>query len=37
MREVVAGPKNGGQEAKAVKHSRSEIRMVGLEYCLDTL
>ena len=31
MREVVAGPKKGGQEAKAVKHSRSEIRMVGLE------
>ena len=45
MREVVAGPKKGGQEALAVKDSRSgelvaassEIRRVGLEYCLDTL
>ena len=45
MREVVAGPKKGGQEAQALIDSRSkelvvagsEIRRVGLEYCLDTL
>ena len=44
-RKVVAGPKKGGQEALAVKDSRSgelvvansEIRRAGLEYCLDTL
>ena len=45
MREVVTGLKKGGQEALAVKDSRSgelvvansEIRRAGLEYCVDTL